>query len=751
MREYVAKGYRGALPQSLAEVQTILREACMVRLQEMDALGANTRMPEIRNGLERFIAVLDSRGPALQSAPCRMHPKPAVPGMTCTDSGSLSRRVGGGWAVPPPPEPASRRVVGCSEAVARSVERLADFVHNPSACLSDERRKRSATHTLCQVFADGVEVKMHLQRIARHRPYLLNTSHPLFHWVQLCHASLESGDVPGAHDHLQRMEAALRTDEKRLKAAFAKFDHDGSGELSVSEFRHFAVYVGFGTHAVDAVMRAGDLDADGSISLAEFSDFVGRMGGVHALFEQRRKKLEATGDHVFMETGSRVRAHFHTLGGISGAVYDGRVLSVSRDGLKVVVKFDMGQFHFTQEVPRDWIEQDIDVMESLQEIGILDDAQHYWTMILPASEQHVVKSLSSCQRTAIDHVRTMALHNHSKAMPELMARTQSIGINEEQLSSMLTWIRDCAPIIVHVRLDSVGPFLESDTHYRNQFETNSSNGHLCAATRTDWERKLFGSSYDGALPRERPKYGVLDVMNDHRGVLAAYHYGDSYMMLKNARLRCTFAPEDSGGICGSRLAVLDHYAHVLLEYEDHELLEVARVASAPEGSEERIGNSMLISDYKEAQLHGDIDLKRHVKRLVVNERHHTAEADFGEARVRALCHRHGWELVWMDDERARRLMEERRAVNPRGFKVNWTKGEVVACTEMPVMLPGDAAPPLDPRAAPAPHSMKKGTTEPPKLPVWLSDLSGRAVKHGLGALSKAKRDRLHSEWAGVAK
>jgi len=33
------------------------------------------------------------------------------------------------------------------------------------------------------------------------------------------------------------------------------------------------------------------------------------------------------------------------------------------------------------------------------------------------------------------------------------------------------------------------------------------------------------------------------------------------------RLRCTFASEDSGGIEGSRLAVLDKYAHVLDEYE----------------------------------------------------------------------------------------------------------------------------------------------------------------------------------------
>merc|ERR1719201_2045510 len=102
-------------------------------------------------------------------------------------------------------------------------------------------------------------------------------------------------------------------------------------------------------------------------------------------------------------------------------------------------------------------------------------------------------------------------------------------------------------------------------------------------------------------------------MNDPRGVVPCYHYGDSYLVLKNVRLRCTFAPEDSGGICGSQLAVLDQYAHVLLEYEDHELQEVARIASAPSGSVERLGDSLRLADHKEAHIHGDIDLKKHVQ------------------------------------------------------------------------------------------------------------------------------------------
>jgi hypothetical protein len=500
----------------------------------------------------------------------------------------------------------------------------------------------------------------------------------------------------------------------------------------------------------------------------------------------------------------------------------------------------MGRFYFTQEIPFEWIAQDIDVIEALRGIGILDDSHYYWTLVLPASEQQVVKSLTSSQCTAIDHVRTLATHNHGKALPELLSRAQAIGIREEQVWAMLTWIRDGAPIIIHIRLDDIGPYLEVDTHYRNQFETGSSSGLLDTATRMQRETDLFGGSYDNAVAFDRPKYGLLDVMNDYRGVVCAYHYGDSYLVLRNVRLRTTFASDDSGGMCGSRLAVLDQHAHTLLEYDDNELLEVARVASAPQGSEERIGDSLNLGVYKETQIHGEIDLKAHVCRLVASERHHSKDADYGEDRVRALCRKHGWDLSWIDEERARRLTEERIAANPDGFKVNWGNGEVLACTEVPEVLPGDTAPPLDESLAPhsseswsrrlnsthgyaapgdigppldetliplSPSSTQWETLRPPppkvrqsqsqtpsstlgssgtvklrpqtasstlrssgtldprrvattsgKAPVStddiammrpVSDLSGRALKHGVGALSKAERDRLHAEWSGA--
>jgi hypothetical protein len=116
------------------------------------------------------------------------------------------------------------------------------------------------------------------------------------------------------------------------------------------------------------------------------------------------------------------------------------------------------------------------------------------------------------------------------------------------------------------------------------------------------------------------------------------------------------------------------------------------VANAPPGYEERLGDSRLLENfaYKEVQIHGDIDLKKHVQRLVVSERHHTRVAgEYGETQVRALCQKHNWQLVWMEDERRHRLMEERRAANPKGIRINWATGGMEAISEVPDVLPDD--------------------------------------------------------------
>lgn len=516
------------------------------------------------------------------------------------------------------------------------------------------------------------EVHTKLVTLLQDRPYISRQSHPLNRWVEKCQEYLEAEKIAEAEDSILRLQTAITVDGKRLKATFSKFDIDNSGELDVPEFRHFMTYVGFGPEALEALLKESDRDADGKISFEEFETFVGQAGGIMALFEARRKS-NCTSEESGLAVGSRVRSYIMQDGKQSQVPWDARVLEVNSESEPTRVKLEIGTgtSKWEEEVPIDWIEEDVDLVDALSKIGILGDSQHYWTILLPPSEQQVVKSLTPCQQKAMFEVRRQAAFNHNEVLQDLKARCAEIGISDVELWSTLTWVRDMAPIHIHVNLDTVGEFLEKDTHYRNQFETKSSEGLLDENVRDEWEHDLFAGSYDGATPFERPKYGVMDVMNDHRGIVGARQYGDSYLTLKDVRLRCTFAPEDSGGIVGSRLAVLDQYAHVLLEYSDDELREVARVANAPEGSEDHIGDSTKLQDYcyKEAQIHGEIDLKKHVRRLVAHPKHKVD--GWTEDRIRNLCKLHGWEFAWMHHERQRRISEAPVVRDSKVMKLSW--------------------------------------------------------------------------------
>eukprot|EP00439_Symbiodinium_sp_Y106_P007416 s1107_g1.t1 len=73
--------------------------------------------------------------------------------------------------------------------------------------------------------------------------------------------------------------------------------------------------------------------------------------------------------------------------------------------------------------------------------------------------------------------------------------------------------------VVHIHIDRVGRFMETDEYYRSQFETGTSSGALDSKNdiRKRWEMELFGGTYEHAKPFERCKYGALGVMNDFRG------------------------------------------------------------------------------------------------------------------------------------------------------------------------------------------------------------------------------------------
>ncbi|CAE7855688.1 CML6 [Symbiodinium necroappetens] len=445
--------------------------------------------------------------------------------------------------------------------------------------------------------------KEQLDELFRSRPYLVSKEHELAFFIDELVASIASGNADEAQNNLDILQMKLDLEEKHIAAAFNKFDHSGDGVLAKNEVTFMLDYLGFPDtqEDVDKLMSIVDTSRDGTIQFDEFLRYVGKVGGTGKLFEIRRQQIKERG-------------------GFKGSISD-------PDNLRV----------------------------ALQECGINPEAQAHWRLTASESELDSAAQLRPCQQAAIRHIRNLAQENHERALPELQRRVQNLGHTDTELWMVLAWIRELAPLIVHINLDKVGQFFMKDTHYRNQFETKTSGGLLKTSAREKWERGLFGTAYDDAKPAERPKYGVQNIWNDPRGVVGARQYGDSYIVLKDFRLRCTLSPQDSANLPARKLAVLDYYAHVLLEYSDKELKEAIRVA---EKGDEKVGDSEMVVEkwgmYKEAQLHGEIDLRKHVDRLVANERHRK-QADW----VKKLCKKNGWTLTWMDDMRTQ--LEDRQS------------------------------------------------------------------------------------------
>lgn len=251
--------------------------------------------------------------------------------------------------------------------------------------------------------------------------------------------------------------------------------------------------------------------------------------------------------------------------------------------------------------------------------------------------------LNETQRRAVDYVIERSRTESDKVYPSLVERVCRLGYLEKDVQRTLQWIRNEAPIIIHVSLERALGFLVKDTHYRNQFETRTSGGSTDLRARSSWEDNIFNNIYASSPPFDRVKYGVLNIVGDPHGVRSCYHYGDSFLQLKKVRLRTTFASMDTS--CGAvKLSCCEYYGNVLNEYTDMELKAILDVATRRVPSMK----SDMISNYKEVQIHGPVCLSENVECIVVNHRYR------GETSMETLLEefvkKNGCNLIWMDPD-----------------------------------------------------------------------------------------------------
>eukprot|EP01059_Diplonema_ambulator_P006740 TRINITY_DN16350_c0_g1_i4.p1 TRINITY_DN16350_c0_g1~~TRINITY_DN16350_c0_g1_i4.p1 ORF type:complete len:994 (+),score=166.97 TRINITY_DN16350_c0_g1_i4:89-3070(+) len=251
-------------------------------------------------------------------------------------------------------------------------------------------------------------------------------------------------------------------------------------------------------------------------------------------------------------------------------------------------------------------------------------------LFLPPSEEIEAVDVycDSLQKDAVANMVKRSKVSHEKALPQLREKVLKLKIKgtsaswtEEHLEKMLLWIRDEAPIIIHIPFDADQRMekLLKDTHFRNQFETKISRGTLDYSTtgsRAGWEDRIFDKKYSTAEPFQRPKYGCLNIVNDPRGISSATSYGDSYIILKKCRLRTSFADKDSS-CTDAQIASCEYHAHVLNKYSDAELQRVLEVSNRM-----RLWHkSDVVHTYKEVQIHGEIRLSENIDLVVLHEKY----------------------------------------------------------------------------------------------------------------------------------
>ena len=262
------------------------------------------------------------------------------------------------------------------------------------------------------------------------------------------------------------------------------------------------------------------------------------------------------------------------------------------------------------------------------------------TSFLPNPEELTVLSgLTETQIRAVKYIVDESRKNSIQKEYELFNKIQ----NADHLQKLLLYIRDEAPIIIHIDIANLCDTFMKDKYYRNLFETGHSKGTNCTTSRTTWENRMFNYIYDEkTTPFDRVKYGVLNVLNDPYGVNACYSYGNSYFRLKRVRLRTSFADGDTSSAT-STLSSCEYYCHILAKYNQEELNATLDVAL----NRKKYVNSSIISVYKEVQIHGPVDLSENVEALVVNPSHKLNKPLI--IKLDKLGEKYGFNVVWMDE------------------------------------------------------------------------------------------------------
>ena len=139
---------------------------------------------------------------------------------------------------------------------------------------------------------------------------------------------------------------------------------------------------------------------------------------------------------------------------------------------------------------------------------------------------------------------------------------------------------------------------------KNVFKILNTNHNL--DFRKEVEDLLFFKMYKNCNNKERPKYGSINIIENIGGDKLCVMYGDICLKYKdNIKQRVTFTFGDSFGkmlyIC-----TYEHLDHLLYHFDVITIRNLIDIIK---------GTTKNISQYIEAQIHGDVDITRDIKNI----------------------------------------------------------------------------------------------------------------------------------------
>jgi hypothetical protein len=221
--------------------------------------------------------------------------------------------------------------------------------------------------------------------------------------------------------------------------------------------------------------------------------------------------------------------------------------------------------------------------------------------------------LSPIQQKALNYCIKKAKTYSNAVRPNAVIRFLEMGYTEETLNMVEKYLSN-VDLISHIGRGNNLNWLLTEPKFKNLFEVHNKND----TTRIHYEDNLFNGYYKSDCEfSERVRYGCLNILSQPNGCASAHGYGASYIVFKKeVKDRTTFIDGDSFG-GQQHICTFKNFANLLV-YIRKELID--QIIKQAEFHEKNPNSSFLETDlyyqYVEAQIHGDIILKRDCEKIV---------------------------------------------------------------------------------------------------------------------------------------